>query len=86
MLILFELILFILFVFELILFVLLLLLINKINNINSLKNLNKISIENLYNKCKTGDIIYFRYKSIFHVNLILINNAKLFIKIIHFQI
>ena len=44
-----------------ILFMLFLLLINKLNNICSLQ---KLSIENLYNNCKTGDIIFFRYKSV----------------------
>ena len=43
------------------LFMLFLLLINKLNNICSLQ---KLSIENLYNNCKTGDIIFFRYKSV----------------------
>jgi hypothetical protein len=82
-------ILFILFVFELFLLLLLLLLINKINNINSLKNLNKINIENLYNICKTGDMIYFRYKSVklldeifskyTHVGLVVELNGKKYI-------
>jgi len=84
--------LFILFVFELFLFLLLLLLINKLNNINSLKNSNTLSIESLYNNCKTGDIIFFRYKSVLlfdklfstysHVGMVIeIDNEKYIIEI-----
>jgi hypothetical protein len=44
------------------------LLIVKIINIYNLKKLNTISTENLYNKCKTGDIIYFRWNTVKMLN------------------
>ena len=67
------------------------LLLNKTYNIYKIKKLNVINLDELYNNCKTGDLLYFRWNNVklqndifsmfTHIGMILeINNDKFIIE------